>query len=596
MLLALAAAAVLLAGGPTVFVWAVALLAGYITLARRYERSMSLAYAVIAFFVAELALLLVVPVTGISLAYSETIAWTVVSLGAGGYAAMKPSARPSPQRGDWWLGVAASTGAVLVIATTALAQVIPGALRLAWAMNADAINVMGFARRMLADHGISQVSTPQPTPLPFAMVASNLAGGRAWLAQSAVLEHDVARLAQVWVFVIAIACLLAGAIVARLAVGIRRRLAVPIVALVSCAGLTWYIVGVQFQFGFVNSAFAIALLLAAWLAYLAGEARPLSSLAALFLAATAILAVWSPLVVVVAALGATVLFSKLAHLRRYSLRLWLVAALAALVFLAYLALVTVPQALAESVYLSADGGFPPIGPASIVVIVSVTAVLACVVGRFTSLAHEAIGSLTMMASFGIGLGYLLLQRTNASNPWGYYPAKFAWTVSILLLVIAMGFAVSLLAAHPPRSRWDGGIVVLAACLFVSMLWSPGGAQRPLAQLPLLGIVQGNAFGLSNTLADTVFALSGNGKSVVWRTVQGDFWPNYWLLQIDIAHPATNPVGPYAQHVGVFSVKEMCAVVTLFGNGAVVYTSDPAAEAELAATCSGTEYRVERGSW
>jgi hypothetical protein len=63
-------------------------------------------------------------------------------------------------------------------------------------MNAEAVNVIGFAGRVLSDGGINQTSTPQPTPLPFAMVASNLAGGRAGIPYSAMIEHDVARMAE----------------------------------------------------------------------------------------------------------------------------------------------------------------------------------------------------------------------------------------------------------------------------------------------------------------------------------------------------------------------------------------------------------------
>jgi hypothetical protein len=590
-LLAVAAAVGVLAGGPSVSLWCVAIAALTVLLSGRLGWFLSLALVSGGFLVAEYALLRLASATGVGIPLADIVAWTVVSVAI----AVRLTVRPVPLglRGTRaWMVAAACSGAVVIVAGTALAQVVPGALRLAWAMNSDIVNGMVFARRMLADGGIDPVSTSQPTAVPFAMIAANMAPGRSALADAAILEHDVLRAVQVWVLVIALACLLAGAIVARAARGMRRPLAALLVALASCAGIVWYVIGVQFQFGFINSAFAIAVLLAAWLAYLEAERMPLRALGALFVVATAVLAVWSPLVVCVAGLGGIVLVRRWRELRGARPAHLALAGLGVVAFLAYGALVTLPGFLAESVYLSADGGFPAIGPASVMVIASITALLACIVASRHPGDHGAVGALVFVGAFVIGLAYLLLQRTD-STPWGYYPAKFAWTASIVLVVISVSLAAELLARYTPRSRWHAATVATGVLLLASLLWAPSGSPRPSSQLPLIGVFSGDLFGLSNAQSDAVFALSGraNGQDVLWHSAMGDFWPNFWLLQIDVDDPDNNPVRGFAHDTVPLTATQVCTIVDMLGADVVIHTSDAARRAELAVACPDGDYRL-----
>jgi hypothetical protein len=578
-------------GGPLVPLWAVAMWAVCLACKVVVPPLLAIAYGVVSFCAIELALLHLSPVLGRSVQPVEYVVWTGVALAACGYRLGRPSSFDLLSPAHRRLALSVSAGPVTVIVVVLLAQVIPNAIHLTWAMNADSVNVMGFARRMLADGGIDPGSTPQSTPLPFAMVASNMAGGRASLANDAVLRHDVTRLAEVWVFAIALCCLLTGGLVARVARNFRLRIAVPVTIAASVAGLSWYFIGVQFDGGFINSAFALVLLLAAWLVFIGGERHPVSALVMLLLASTVLLAVWSPLVVCLIALEIVLFIRGFRTIREHGVRGFAAVGVAAAIFLGYAVAFVLPALVGGSGALAGDGGFPPIGPKFILAIVAVVVVLGVVVARVTGTAHATVGALALILAFSLGLAFLLFQRRAASFLWGYYPAKYAWTVSLLLLVIAMTFALTLLARAPGHIGSSVTALVGVVGLFVSLIWSPSGDYQRVALSPLVGILQGG--GGYNRIADTVFRYSGsaNGYDVLWKSAEGDYWPNYWLLQTDIPNPPSNPVRAYASIPGTLSVDQICEVLTLLGPNTIVHTAELSALAELTVSCPSEDYRV-----
>ncbi len=581
-------AGVALSGGPVLVLWGSALVGGWLLLRRWSDATTALGHAILAFLAIELVLLHVSPAVGTGLASNESITWTVFDLALSAALLARPPAQPVISRTSWWRALCAAGGSILVVGLLALAEVLPGAVHLAWAMNADSVNVIGFARRMLADGGIDQASTPQPTPLPFAMVASNLASGRSALPNAAVLEHDVARMAEVWVFTIALSCVLVGALVARATRSLRPVVAAPMIVLASCLGLVTYFIGVQFDGGFINSAFALLLLIAAWITYLGGERAPGVAAIALLVAAVVLLSVWSPLVACLLGLEVA-LFVRGGRSIFRNPRTLVALAVAALVLVGYAVEFALPGFVSSSSSLGGDGGFPAIGPTSIFVVVAVTAALACAAAAVGAARHAAFGSLALITTFAIGLGYLLFQRRAAANLWGYYPAKYAWTVSLLLLVMAIAFAVALVVERRPVGAWQRLGAAAVAVVLVSLAWMPTGNFTPLAQLPLAGIL--TAGKNANVQASTVFRLSGtrNGNDVLWRSAEGDYWPNYWLLQVDVA--PTNVARLFSSSQGTLSVEQMCALIGELGGKVIVHTGDPTVSAELHAACGSEKFTV-----
>ncbi|MDH6181707.1 hypothetical protein M2152_001889 [Microbacteriaceae bacterium SG_E_30_P1] len=566
-----------------VAVWTVGLLALWSLAIRRTSAPAAAGFAVIGLLGVELVILLVSPHLGVPLPWLEAAVWAAVVL-----VAIVTAARAgvtAPSRRALALTLAAASGGLLVIATAVLAQVLPGALHIAWAMNSDSVNVIVFSREILEAGGIVPSGTGSPTPLPFGMVASAMAPGRNDVSDAGLAGHDVAALAGLWVFMLAVCCLLAGAIVARSATRLRTPVAAIVTVIASLLGTTWFVLGVQFQYGFVTTSFALALLLSVWLVYLDSPRHPVASLAALIVAAAALLAVWSPLVVVVAPLGVLIAVRSRREILRAGWRRMLAPIAAIALAVGYLAAVSIPQYLAASAFLAADGGFPTIGPATIVSAVGLVGVLAALSARFAGERRVLSGVLAMVIGFALGLGFLLAQRVGFETTWGYYPAKFGWTVSIVFLVIALGAAASLLE-HLAARRTEIIASVFGTVLLAGLVWSPGEPQDPISQLPLVEIVGGNAFGLTNEQADTVLSLSGreNGQDVLWRTPY-DSWGNRWLLQLDVDEFHTNPVKAYA-YLPSLSAGDVCAVIDLLGTDVTVHTDDPNAEADLDAVCPG----------
>ncbi|MES2169380.1 MAG: hypothetical protein V4479_01470, partial [Actinomycetota bacterium] len=255
----------------------------------------------------------------------------------------------------------------------------------------------------------------------------------------------------------------------------------------------------------------------------------------------------------------------------------------------YAVAVALPGFVSSSSTLGGDGGFPAIGPTSIFVIVAATAALACAAAVLGQARHAAVGALALIATFALGLGYLLFQRRSAANLWGYYPAKYAWTVSLLLLVIGLGFAVASVVELRPRGVWQRLGAIAVTAVLVSLAWMPSGNFTALAQLPLAGIL--TAGPSANIQASTVFRLSGtgNGNDVLWRSAEGDYWPNYWLLQVDVA--PTNVARLFSNDQGTLSVEQMCALIGELGGKVIVHTGDPTASAELHAACGGEQFTV-----
>lgn len=576
-------------GGGLVPLWIVALVGGVLALARWLPRVLALALGVAGFLAIELGLLLLTPTLGIGMTVPHAVVFGAVAAGS---AVVLRRASLDLVRRDWMLSLASLVGAGLFLATMALSQALPGALRLAWSMNGDTVNAMLFSRYMIDAGGIDQVAVPQPTPLPFAMAAANMEGGRAGLPDAALLEHDVARTAQVWVLLIAVLCVLVGVTVARAARGASTAWAVTVTAVASAFPLLWYVVGVQFEFGFMNSSFAIVLLLCAWLSYLGGSQHPLLGLVGLFLSALGLLAVWSPLVICVAPLGLVLLVATWGVVRRSGIRSLLLAGLAPLAFLAYAVVYTVPTFLAQSDALGSDGGFPEITDSQILVILAATALSIVLAWQFTG-GDAPRGALAMLIGFSAGLGYLLLQRQGAEFGWGYYPAKFAWTTSVLLMTVAASFVVGVLARSTRSDRSRAVLTVAAGGALATLLYGP---VLPSAQLPLPRILTGTAFDNNNAAADLVFEFSGaeNGQDMLWRTAVGDRWPNTWLLQVDVPDARTNPVRIYA-FVPQLSTQQVCEVVGGLP-GITIHTADPGAEAELAEACPDGEYTVDLGAY
>lgn len=498
-----------LAGGPLLLLWCAAGVAVGISLLRWMSAALALAATIAALLVLELLLLSASAAIGDHSLPVELSVWAAI----GGSAAAGLVLRPARSfaRHQRAVALAVAVGPVFSAALFTLVAVLPGALHLAWAMNHDAVRDLVAARQMYENGGISQ-RVSQPTPLPFGIVSSNFAPGRA--SAGDLLRFDVTRLAEVWALVIVVTCLLFGVIAAEVFRRSRPAVAIPLVICAGLGGLSSWVCGIQFAGGFLNAGFGIILLLAGWLAFIASERRHVGSTVVLVLAAVAALAVWGPLAICLLALGAV----SLGHavLTGRSRRTLVVVLAAVALFVAYATTVTLPVLISSSGDLASDGYFPDLLSPLIAVVALIFVIVAAIDGFRTGRSYGAFGALSLAASVVLGLAYLIFVRRNSPDLLGYYPEKFAWLTSILLIVVAISLIGSSLQHHAPFTsvRAIALAAVIAAAAGIASVSGPSS-----------GLLRGSVDGITTAQAEEVFALEATGTTDQARNE----WVRYYLL-------------------------------------------------------------------
>lgn len=451
--------------------------------------------------------------------------------------------------------------------------------RIAWAMNNDAVWNTMVARFIVADHGIGV--NPNPSPLTGALLAVGMAPGRNALDPSKWLVHDVTREAQLWLFLMLASSLVAG-IVAWLALSavlpIVRHLAVVAVSFVP---LTPFVAGNAIAFGFYDATIAVLVLLCAWVAWLNAPAHRLVSFITLAVCCVATLAVWAPLALVPLALAAVVVFEGgLGWTRGIGVSRSILAIIAALAVAGYGLGFTLPDLIREHSALASDGGIFGLSIGQVVV----TSFVALASGLAARLVlrrwRDFLGTATVLASSAIVLGYLLLQR-GGTNPWGYYPVKFSWLISVLLIVIICTCVISLAA----KARIRRAFLTLAggAALTTGLVWFPI-ATFASATGPMAVFVPSLA--RSDSATDVLFPLSDPRQKNLVSGSPDDMFVNGWLIQQQSrsVFDAHTEFRGYAYILDARDPVQLCRVSALWGGGVTVHTNDGRVASELSAMC------------
>ncbi len=590
------AAAFLLAGNAAVPLWIMVVSMIAFALTRWFPASMSIAIAILTFLAIELALLRFAALLPIGLPVVEAMTWGAVAIACAGLMVVHmPRADLTSTWGEVSVVAASSAGGLILLGVVAAAQKFDTANAIAWAMRGDSVNVITVARGMVADNGIAAGEAHQPTPLPFGMIASNLMGGRTSVSDGALLGHDLDRYAQVWVLLLAACCFLAGLAVARPLSRRSRVLASVAGAATSVIPLSWFWLGIQLQSGFENSTLAAVVLLCSWIVYLEFDKYPTQVVTMIVVASTVMLAVWSPVILALGAVSCAAAVHgrrEIASSSRTSL-LTLVAAVAVLI--SYGLLVTLPDYVQNADFLSRPGAFPAFALSTATVLasaVALTATVASVVGQKSA----ALGAGAFVAALATGVVYFMFQRRSEQNLWGYYPQKYAYTVSLVLVVVLISVVAGLLANPAIRQRVVAATLIGCGVLVIGVLGlTPNDDPRKHSHFPLWSMMRGTMFRTSEALATTVLASSGraDGLDMAWRLPDdySDNLINFWWLQIDLRDPTDNDDRRFSQHEGPRSAPEVCAVIAGLGERMTVHTADPLAESALRGACDNLEFRV-----
>lgn len=514
-------------------------------------------------------------------------------------------------RADLALGVGLALLSLVQVLAVPAARWLSGRPKLAWMMNNDSPWNLISARYIVEDGGLDPGSHRNPAPLANELVALFLVPGRSDVDPTALLSHDLLRTSQALLLLVGAVSLLGGVLVAA-TIGASRPWCRAVLAVVAAViPWTWSLAGHVFVYGFWNSLPTAVLLLAAWTAWMASERSPVVGSGLLALSGVGLLAAWAPLALVPVCLALAVVgwrWRQHLALRGWVLIVWLApwAVLAS-----YAVIVTRADFAATSEGLAMEGSFPAFGehlpPVFWLVPLGVL-----LLSRWGSLHLDLVGVLVLGVAGAAGILYLMEQRSGApGGPWGYYPQKFAWSLSLLAPIVLLGSVRSWLGEA--LGRVQSGAAVLGTILLTGalLLQVPPFDLRPLAALsypiahrtpdyrvtsvlPTVSIMFPDRASAMDPAARSLLALEDADRKVVasrWSPDPGaNGFINYWLLQLPVDQVGDQPRA-YAYGLDSFDPAQLCNLVRDWGSGVLIQTRDPKLPREVERACPELDFEV-----
>ena len=318
------------------------------------------------------------------------------------------------------------------------------------------------------------------------------------------------------------------------------------------------------------------------------------------LAASLLLAVWSPLVLMPACLALVIAVQqrKAILASRGAALVWLVATTGQLV--AYGLGVVLPGLLHLRGFLKVQGD-AYVFPRSAIVIIGVALIVLSFVAFRSLRSAEWTAILAMVAASALGLAALLFVTRHEPDPWPYYPLKFSWMALVLLLVLLVGVVPSALAPLFRRAvvRYAAIALVTATAVTILAAAPPSDALHEWSN-PIKWILNGEVSGRGDAVSETILRDADlEYPHVFWQSKapQQDFI-NFWLLEI-AANSMTKSNDLRVFAYGVYDetkVRDLCSIMKLMGGAVTVVTANPNLESGDDGACSTLRAEVVVRSW
>lgn len=513
--------------------------------------------------------------------------------GIAGLAAVRtaPTAPTGPPV-QWRPFAAALIGPVLWAGFQLASQLLPAYQRLSWLMRNDSMNNLIFAREVLRNGGIRLGDLQNPAPLPSSLLAVFMQPGRNGVDPALLLQHDLTGMGVAWGILIMATSLLAGLTASAMArrAGASTRFQVLGAVLGAVGVLSWYATGLAMENGFVNTDVSLPVLLALILVATSTQLSAPMRVSALALGSTVMLAVWSPLGIIPIALLALAVLAGRRELLAQGRAATIAVGVALVQLLAWGVGVTVPTLLSQREALAGAGGIFR----SAWWVVFALGIAVVVLDRVAAGSGWRVRSpslpVAVLAAFA-GIGVLLFVSRRALDIWTYYPVKFAWFVTLLLGIIALGLAVGVVGARvsgPALRRTL--LAVLSGAVALLVVWTPditpNLAMNPLDRLvrsQTLERIQGvHEVILANSDAEhPVLFWNGLDDAIAWGEPDVDLW----LISLKADTLNTTPLRQAAySSYSDRSIGQLCLLIPLMGPNLTVVTRDAGLGSEVDDTC------------
>ena len=204
--------------------------------------------------------------------------------------------------------------------------------------------------------------------------------------------------------------------------------------------------------------------------------------------------------------------------------------------------------------------------------------------------------IALVASFLLGQVALLAVSGFA---WTYYPLKFSWLASLVLMVVATGLAVAVVARLLARVRapWFVGAITAVAIGIVAAVWLIPSVVIPTTLIdPAQSILTGSSLGEGDTVANEILRLATPvHANLLWNS--GDEFEveiNFLILQMWAGEITSEPplrVVAYGT-VDKELPSELCRVATLMGGDVAVVTADESLTDAIAVECPSLQISIE----
>lgn len=516
---------------------------------------------------------------------------------------------------DLALAAGLASFSVLQVAAVPLARWLSESPKLAWMMRNDSTWNLVSARFIVDDGGLDPASHRNPAPLANEVVALFIAPGRSTVDPNDLLTHDLLRTSEALLLLVGATSLLAGLLVASAIPSSRPWSRAVLAATATIIPWTWSFAGQVFVYGFWNSLPAAILLLAAWAAWTSSELFPVVSSGVVALVGIGFLAAWAPLVLVAGTIGTAVVawrWRPHLELRGSALLAWL-APLLLLVLYGWF--VTRADYAVASGKLAAQGSFPPYGEHLPPVFLLVPLGVLLLLSTWSSVRTDLIGAAVVGLAGAVGTFYLMAQREGSpAGPWGYYPQKFAWTVSLLAPLLVLLSVRSALVrrglARAQRGSLVLGVTMLATVLLLQV---PPYDPRPVtavaypiahrtpdyrlsSMFPAVSIALPDRASALDPAVSALLNLEHPDSKVVvsrWFPDPGfNAFVNFWLLQLPVDE-ADEPPRDHAYWLDSNDPVGLCSVVADWGGGVVIHTRSSSLAREMETQCPRHGFEVRQ---
>lgn len=497
-----------------------------------------------------------------------------------------------------WNILSVSFGAIIWYCGIIAAQFIPRSSKVGWVMSGDSANNILMARDVLTAGGIEVGAQSNPAPLPSALIAYAIAPSRENQFLENSLFSDVSNLSGLWAALIALTCVVSGSLVFVSARNYSDNVfkVRGLALLGSLLPLTWFYSGYPLDFGFFNSQIAMPILFLSLLTFYASLDHKRVNLVIQPLLGTLLLAIWAPLVVIPVSLYVATLLTTVR--REWKVRVteyWLVA-FSAFQFVLYAIVVVLPMLLSMSSAVSASGGVYDFNHSMLWVLAGLTVILA----RFSAnswINPLFVGPTAVAAGIVFAQFYLLYLNKSLEDPWTYYPLKFLWMASaVLLLLISVQISILLIRYLNNFKLFITAVFISIFAMVVFLNWSPMKVSGYVWKDPLQRILAGNFMGRGDSTAQIIFDSSETKDTeIYWNSgVENEEAINFWLLQ-----NSANSIKPQVQKLREFaygmydreSPISLCLIANEIPGNLKVHSPDKQLQFQLDELCPELEITV-----